>query len=260
VAPGLSVGTLAATTADLQSGSTYAVEITGAAAADKINASGAVMANGTIKITLSGYTPVGGEVFDILDAASITGSPTFDFSMATLTAPLTWDTTAFATTGTIKVSGGDPYDAWATANGITGGKMGDHDGDGLSNLLEFATNSNGASGIAGVRAYPAAITLSGSPALTITVATRKPTTFAADGTKQKATKDNVIYVIEGTTDLVNWTTATVTELNAIDSATVQATLSLPTLDAEWEWHSFRVQGHVIGDPRDFVRLTVTPTP
>lgn len=60
---------------------------------------------GTIEIVLDGYNPTFGDNFDILD---VTGSLTdtgytFDFSQATLNGSLSWDTSTFATTGTIGV-------------------------------------------------------------------------------------------------------------------------------------------------------------
>jgi autotransporter-associated beta strand protein len=259
LAPGASVGTLSGTTADLQAGSRYDVEITGAAVNDKLALTGALTANGSIKVILSGYVPVQGNTFDIADASGISGSPTFDFTAAALTPGLAWDTSDFATTGVISVIADDPYDAWATANGVTGGKSGDHDLDGVSNLLEFATNSNGAGGSSVARAYPAMATLGGDSVLTLTVATRKTAVFAADGATQKATKDKIVYVVEGTSDLTTWDSV-VTELNPADSATVQGTLTLPALDADWEWHTFRTDDGVTGDPRDYIRLRVSVAP
>lgn len=261
VAPGASVGTLNfGSTLDIQSGSFYNVEITGAAAADKVNVTGALTANGTVKVTLSGYVPVAGDTFDVADAASITGTPTFDFSSATLTAGLTWDTSLFASTGVIKVSGGsDPFDAWATGFGLTGGKNGDHDKDGASNLLEFATNSNPKTDGDGARTYGKLHPLGGDSVLTLTVATRSGASFSG-AVRQTATIDNVIYTVEGSDNLTDWNSVVITQLNAADSAAVQASLSLPTLDAGWEWHTFRTDGGTSTDPRDFIRLSVAAQP
>ena len=36
----------------------------------------------------------------------------------------------------------DGYDAWVTSNNITGGPLGDDDGDGLDNLSEYAVSEN----------------------------------------------------------------------------------------------------------------------
>jgi hypothetical protein len=227
------------------------VEITGAATNDKVNATGALTANGTIAVTLTGYVPVSGDTFDIADASSITGTPAFDFSAAALTAGLEWDTTQFSTNGTIRVtvSTSDPFDAWAASYGLTGGKTGDDDGDGDTNLLEFGTNASPVSGSSAARAFGKVHLIGGENAMTLTVAVRKGAVFAASGARQVATKDMVVYTVEASDDLVNWNVVTVTELSAADAAALQATLSLPTLDADWEWHSFRTDDGTATDPR-----------
>ena len=259
VAPGASVGTLTAASMNLQAGSRYDVEITAAATNDKLNVTGALTANGTVKVTLSGYVPVAGNSFDIADG-TISGSPTFDFSAAVLTAGLVWDTSAFLTSGTISVQTDDPFTAWAAGFGLTGGKAGDDDKDGSSNLLEFATNSDPTTGGSGARAFGKLHPLGGDNVLTLTVAVRKSAVFAAAGSAQKATKDKVVYTVEASKDLANWTTVVVTELNAADSAAVQATLALPTLGADWEWHSFRTQNGVLLNNIDMIRLGVAAQP
>jgi fibronectin-binding autotransporter adhesin len=262
IAPGNSVGTLTAPSVDLQAGSTYQAEITGAGIADKIIVnSGALNAAGVVKPLLVGYVPVLGDSFDLADATTTTGAPTFDFSMAALSTGLVWNTSTFTTDGVIRVAAvpEDPFVAWAAANNVAGGKGGDDDGDGASNLLEFATNSDPKLAGTGARIVSAVASLAGDKVLTLTAAVRKNAVFAADGATQKATVDGMVYVIEGTSDLVTWDSV-VTELNAADSAAVQATQSLPALGAEWEYRTFRTDDGVTGDPRDFIRLKVTPTP
>lgn len=264
VSPGVNnVGTLNfGSTLSLDAGSNYAATITGAATNDKVNVNGALAANGNIVVTLSGYVPVAGNTFDIADAASIVGTPVFDFSAAVLTAGLGWDTSTFATDGAIKVISLDPFNAWASANSVIGGKGGDDDGDGVSNLLEFATNSDPKSGASGARVYAKMHTLGADNALTYTVATRKTAVFAAVGSKQRATKDNVQYTVEATNNLTTWATVVVTELGAVDAAAVQAAIvpALPTLGADWEWHTFRTDDGTVTDPQDFIRLQVEATP
>lgn len=263
LAPGASVGTLNfGSTLDLNADSTYAVEITGAATSDKIVVTGALTAAGKVVVTLSGYVPVAGDIFDIADAGSTTGATSFDFTAAPLTAGLIWDTTAFGADGTIRVTtpGADPFTDWATSFGLTGGKGGDDDGDGVSNLLEFATNADPKSAGSGARTYPAMKVFGADNALTFTIATRKNAVFAASGVTQTATRDKVIYTVEASNDLANWTTVVVTELNATDSAAVQATLTLPALGADWEWHTFRTDAGAPADATDMVRLKVAAAP
>jgi autotransporter-associated beta strand protein len=251
------------TSVQVDSGASCALDITGATTHDKLVVAGPAVINGTITVTLTGYVPAAGDVFDVMDATTISGTPVFDFSAATLAAGLSWDTSAFATDGTIQVQGSDPYGAWASGFGLTGDdalKSADPDGDGVSNLMEFATNSNPKSGASGARAYHRMHTIGSETALTYTLAVRAGAVFAASGTTQQATRDSVRYTVEGSNDLINWDGVTVTELNPSDSAAVQAALSLPTLDSGWEWHSFRTDGGTATDASDFVRLRVNEVP
>lgn len=122
----------------LNAGAALDVSVTSATAADKVNVVGQLTANGTVKVTLGAYVPVGGEVYDIADFATLSGTPTFDLSSATLPVGLTWNTSSFSVDGTIKIDGGDPYGAFEAANGITGaGANTDSDGDGIANGIEF---------------------------------------------------------------------------------------------------------------------------
>ena len=128
----------------LQPGSTYRADITGATSSDRVNVSGGLAANGAIQVVLTGYTPVDGDVFDLANGV-ITGTPTFDFTNAVLSSGLEWDTSSFATDGTIKVVSGDAYVNWADGFSLAGGdalKTADPDGDAISNLLEFYLNGN----------------------------------------------------------------------------------------------------------------------
>ena len=242
-------------------GGIYDAEITGLGnvSTDKIDVVGSFEAGGTVRVTLSGYTPAAGDAFDLVDATTTTGSPTFDFAAAALPAGLSWDTSAFASTGVIRVitTPSDAFSAWATTNGVTGGKGGDDDRDGVSNLMEFATNSDPKAGGSLARTFPKVHSLGGGNVLTLTVATRKNATFAAAGARQNATVDAVLYSVEASNDLATWDSVTVTELAPADAAAVQATLSLPTLGADWEWHTFRTDGTTAVDASDSIRLKVT---
>ncbi len=122
----------------LNAGSILDIAITGATAASRVNVTGALATSGTIKVSLSGYTPTGGEVYNIADFASRSGTPTFDLSSATLPGGLTWNTSNFAVDGTISIAGGSAYGSFEAANGISGaGANADSDGDGIANGIEF---------------------------------------------------------------------------------------------------------------------------
>jgi autotransporter-associated beta strand protein len=262
LSPGTGAATLNVSSVNMAAGSAYAVEMPANGVSDKINAAGTITANGTVFLILSGgYVPDVNDSFDLADAGLITGSPTFDTSMAVLPAGLVWDTSPFTVDGTIRViATSDPYAAWATSFGV-GGKTADDDGDNSSNLLEFATNSTPNSGSSRPKAY-VAVPTSGtySGVLTYTIATRINAIFAANGSPQVATKDNIIYTVEASDNTQNWTTVVVTEITGADATTIRSGLSLPTLDANWEWHTFRTEGAAPADPSEYIRLRVEPTP
>ena len=138
----------------LDSGSTYAATITSATTNDKVLVTGEMTANGTIKVKLSGYTPVLNDSFDLADDAdgAIAGTPAFDFSEAVLGSGLAWDTSSFATNGTIKViaSVSDTYATWAAGKGLTGDAAlpgADPDGDGIPNSVEMVLGGHPGTGM-----------------------------------------------------------------------------------------------------------------
>ena len=161
----------------------------------------------------------------------------------------------------------DPFGTWATAMGLAGpaaAKGADPDGDGANNLMEFATdgNPNPATGGAasGPRAYPLMFAIGADKALTYTIAVRKSATFAAAGSKQTATKDQVRYAVEASNELAAWTVEPVTEVTGQTATDIRtalgAKITTPALGADWEWHTFRTDGGAATDPSDFIRLKV----
>ena len=90
----------------LNSGSDWFVELggTGTSDYDRLLVSGALAANGNILVSFyNGYTPAVSDSFQIATFGSFSGTPTFDFTSAPLGAGLSWDTSQFATNGTIGV-------------------------------------------------------------------------------------------------------------------------------------------------------------
>lgn len=106
VAPGATLGTLHITGPYTQ-GSTGKLQIqlggtTAGSQYDRLWVSGAATLAGTLQVTLSSFTPAQGEVFDILDFTSRTG--TFGtVTLPPLSGSLQWDTSKLYTDGTIAV-------------------------------------------------------------------------------------------------------------------------------------------------------------
>jgi T5SS/PEP-CTERM-associated repeat protein len=71
---------------------------------DAVDVSGTALLNGVFDVNLiSGFSPLLGDSFLLIDANMLSGTPTFDFSEAVLSQGLGWDTSNFLSTGTISV-------------------------------------------------------------------------------------------------------------------------------------------------------------
>jgi len=111
VAPGNSPGILTIDGNFIQGGTgTLALEIGGLVAGDdhdKLEVGGDVTLDGTVTVQLiNGFSPQNADSFDMLDFASFSGSPIFDFDLAPLDGDLMWDTSQFSTSGLLFISGG----------------------------------------------------------------------------------------------------------------------------------------------------------
>jgi hypothetical protein len=102
--PGSSPGTLNILGSLANSG-TLEFEIAGASLYDQIDLTGVFGAGGTIKLKLlSGYVPCNGSTFDLMDFGALADHGyALDLSQAALPASLRWDSSAFASTGEVRV-------------------------------------------------------------------------------------------------------------------------------------------------------------
>lgn len=103
--PGVTVGVVGS----LDSGAltlngSYLTTITANGINDFLNITGAANFAGTIAPILFGYTPAMNDAFNLADwSGSYSGTPTFDYTNAALSGGLAWDSTTFATDGTLRV-------------------------------------------------------------------------------------------------------------------------------------------------------------
>ena len=212
----------------------------------------------------------------------ITGSPTpgVDYTLLTTSLPagiggVAPDIETPLATHTLEVEGAGtilvlkalivstPYDDWATLKGLTianNAKTDDPDGDGKNNNFEFAFNGNPLSGsdngmMAGL------VQNASAPAgneLTLVVAVRDGATFADAGSPvvQTATKDGVVYTIEGTLDLVTIPGSDVSHA-AGPSDTAPLATGLPDLTGSaWEYHTFKLDASEGLGAKGFLRAKV----
>jgi hypothetical protein len=151
-----------------------------------------------------------------------------------------------------------PFDAWALANGLDGtpgkesGKNDDPDGDGSSNLIEFAFDGDPLSGSDSAKVFVFTADSSDVAAgadLVITVAVRE-TAPAFSGTPSPgATIDGITYSIEGSLDLSDFTHAVI--------PVAPVTTDLPTPGADYEYRSFILDGSDGLPSAGFLRAKVT---
>lgn len=150
---------------------------------------------------------------------------------------------------------GTPYDDWATLKTLdetNNAKGDDPDGDGQSNLVEFALDDEPLSGAASGKLAGKIASVGGNEVLTLTIPVRDGATFAG-ATAQTATVDGVVYRIEGGNNLGTWDLV-ISEVTGGDAATIQA--GLPALSTGWTYRTFRTPGSVDDDPAEFIRVQI----
>jgi hypothetical protein len=149
------------------------------------------------------------------------------------------------------------YEAWRLSAGLgetTDSMALDPDGDGAGNLLEFALGGNplvpADQGISRGMVQE----LAGSPAMTLTIAARAGATFVSNGNQSvTASRDGIVYQIEGSQGLSTWTGGVTERIPALTSG-------LPPAPVGYEYHTFQSTTPVVGNARDFLRVKVTAAP
>jgi autotransporter-associated beta strand protein len=247
VAPGTSVGTFSVGATTLAG--TYECEIAGAAA-DVLSVNGNLNLSGaSLAVTATAPTGTGWTI------ATYTGALTGTF--ASVTAGYTVD---YATPGVIKlVQSATPYGLWAAANitavnpGADATPGGDPDGDGTTNIAEFALNGNPLSGAASGKVVGKVANVGGNPALVLTLPVRSGAVFAGSTEQVSTLIDGVIYRIQGSDGLATWDLA-VSEVLGGDKTSIEN--GMPALDGGWEYRSFQSPGSISGDAAEFLRAVI----
>jgi hypothetical protein len=97
---------------------------------------------------------------------------------------------------------------------------------------------------------------SGAPvdnALTITLPVRAGAVFNGPGDLVSDSVDGIVYKIQSSTNLSDFTTPNVTEVT--DNAAILTQLSLPALSSPaWTYRTFRAPGTPGTDVREFLRI------
>ncbi len=176
------------------------------------------------------------------------------------TGPNVWHTDA-APFGSVTVSAAiaDPFSEWISGFDFSAfadpdlSPEGDPDGDGLSNLIEFAVGGNPAGGEAGAKLRHRIEELEDGRVLVLTLPVRAGAVFTGSPGKS-ASIDGVSYRIEGSRELA------VFDQQVVELPSAMAE-GMPAPGEGWSYRSFRLDG-VVGEanPAGFLRLSVVAAP
>ena len=250
LAPGASAGTFTAGATTIAG--TYACEIDGSNC-DKL------VSNGTLNISaatlaITQITPASGSPLVI---ASYTGSTPAPFaSVSGIPSGYTLDY-SYGGNSIALIQTSTPYSTWingfASIPVVDRDPADDPDGDGVSNIAEFALNGNPASGASTGKVVGKVASVGGSPTLVLTLPVRSGATFSGSTEQVSALIDGVIYHIQGSDQLSVWDLA-VSEVLGTDKTAIES--GLPALDGGWTYRTFQSPGGVGGDPADFLRAVI----
>jgi len=152
----------------------------------------------------------------------------------------------------------DPFDAWALANGLDGsagkenGRNDDPDGDGFTNLSEFAFDGDPLDGADNAKVFVFTADSSDEDPeddLVLTIAVRKTAPVFAGEPSPVASVDGITYTIEGSIALDAFTHGV--------TPVLPLTTDLPATRADYEYRSFKLNGSEGLAGTGFLRARVT---
>jgi autotransporter-associated beta strand protein len=200
--------------------------------------SGTLSDTGIVDVTTGAVLNLNFAGTDTVDEFSIDGAPQGDGTFGAIGSGADTETALITGTGILLVLPKDPFIPWASGFGLAGldaEKTADPDDDGLSNLQEFAFDSDPTSGAASGKIRSRIETVGADQALVITLPVRNGAVFA--GTPAKAaTIDEVIYTIQGSNNLAAFDQAV--------SEIAESSVGMPALNTGWTYRSFRLDGAV----------------
>lgn len=241
-------------------GSTGSVTLSGGGLTlDQVVSLGQSSANGTFTMTggtltaanltsttRGTFTFTGGEILLTGDRRTVISETWFLAAPGTIA---TYDATANRTR--IAIGGSGAFSNWIATSGVPVELQGaeeDADGDGTSNLLEFALA--GLPGDPGSRGIHAPLAVQDGAVLTIAV--RTGASFAPGGGRLAAVIDGIRYEIQGSANLGSWDAPVEEVIPA-----VTGNLASPASEG-WELRSFRLAGAATAS--GFLRVAVVEAP
>jgi fibronectin-binding autotransporter adhesin len=195
---------------------------------------------------------------DTVAGFSIDGAPQSDGTWGAIGSGAQHETARITGSGKLVVPPSDPFPSWISgfpAVGAFATKTDDPDGDGLTNLDEFALDGNPGSGAATGKVRSRIEAVGAEQALVITLPVRNGASFTGT-TSQAATIDKVLYTIGGSNNLSLFDQG-VTEITA-------SSAGMPALNTGWSYRTFRLNGAIGGvtprGPKGFLRATASAAP
>lgn len=126
-------------------------------------------------------------------------------------------------------------------------------GVGLNNIAEFGLDSDPMNGADNGKIVSEIATVSTEDYLTVTFPVRIGAVFTDPPRVPTATVSNVIYTVQGTLNLTDWTEAAV-------EVTPALTVGMPALSTGWEYRTFRFSQSIDTSVRSFMRVEVIEAP
>jgi len=240
-------------TTTLSGANTYAGETSVSAGTLAVNSAFFADAS-AIRLTTGATLNLNHSSTDVVDMLYIDGLAQVSGTWGAVGSSASHQTSLITGSGILNVThGGTPYEAWAVAHGftaVTGAPAADPDGDGMSNLFEFAFDGDPTSSSSTGLVYNSVQSIGGEDVYTFTIAVRSGASFSSEEGSPTASIDGITYTVEATDDIPSWGTEPMEEvLPAITSG-------LATPDAGWEYHTFRAVATPAEKSQMFIRARV----
>lgn len=234
---------------------------------NQINGNGTVQLDGSFVIDTTNADTTLTNTWTLVDHATLTETygATFQVVGFTESTPGVWKKTSGAVAYTFTESTGQvtmsvaatPFQTWAATNGLGSGNnaiIDNPDGDGANNLLEFAFDGNPLSGSSSGQIHELTVDSDADgdtdKELILTIAVRTGAPAFTGTTSKSSTIDGITYTVEGSTDLVDFTTA-------VQVVPTPITAGLPTLSSGYVYRSFSLSGSNELTDKGFIRAKVS---
>ncbi|MGC4016014.1 MAG: autotransporter-associated beta strand repeat-containing protein [Luteolibacter sp.] len=215
----------------------------------------AFLADGSaVRLASGGTLQLNHSSTDTVDMLYINGLAQTSGTWGAIGSSAAHQTSLITGTGLLNVThGGSPYDAWAVAHGftsVTGAVSADPDGDGVSNLFEFAFDGDPTSAASTGLVFNSIQTVGGESVFTFTIAVRSGASFSSEEGSPTAAIDGITYTVEAGEDVASWGTEPLEEISPA------LTSGLATPDSGWEYHTFRAVATPAEKLQIFIRARV----